>query len=279
VNDAFQILDVTPDNLCRAPLCGIKDPGHEGRLAKEGWMQTALQHGLRARVLLTDEGMQFGYAEWLPGEHAWRGVSATGYMFLHCIWTYSRRYQHQGHGRRLIEACLDDARKAGMFGVATVARERPWLAGRAIFLKHGFAPVDTAPPDYELLVRKLAPSAPNPRFRGDWRRRLKKYGSGLTIVRGVQCPHSIRFSEKIAAEATVSYGLTPRVVTLTSWRDAQAAPTPFAVFAVIYNGEIVADHHVSVRRFKTLMDRVLSRPPGTVKEMKVNVGTGERRTR
>ena len=166
-----------------------------------------------------------------------------------------------------------------MFGVATVARERPWLAGRAIFLKHGFAPVDTAPPDYELLVRKLAPSAPNPRFRGDWRRRLKKYGSGLTIVRGVQCPHSIRFSEKIAAEATVSYGLTPRVVTLTSWRDAQAAPTPFAVFAVIYNGEIVADHHVSVRRFKTLMDRVLSRPPGTVKEMKVNVGTGERRTR
>ena len=52
MNDAFQILDVTPDNLCRAPLCGIKDPGHEGRLAKEGWMQTALQHGLRQQEAL-----------------------------------------------------------------------------------------------------------------------------------------------------------------------------------------------------------------------------------
>jgi GNAT superfamily N-acetyltransferase len=278
MNDAFQILDITPDNLCRAPLCGIKDSEHEGRLAKERWMSSALLHGLRARVLIGDRGVQFGYAEWLPGEHAWRGVSTAGYMFLHCVWTYSRRYQHQGHGRRLIEACLDDARKAGMWGVATVARERPWLAGRAIFLKNGFEPVDSAPPDYDLLVRKLAPSAPHPRFRGDWRRRLKKYGTGLTIVRAAQCPHSIRFAEKIAADAKVSYGLTPRVVTLTTWRDAQAAPTPFAVFAVIYNGEIVADHHVSVRRFKTLLDRVLSRPPNTVRGKKVSGNAGERRT-
>jgi hypothetical protein len=50
-------------------------------------------------------------------------------------------------------------------------------------------------------------------------------------------------------------------VTLRTWREAQAAPTPFAVFAVIYDGEIVADHHVSARRFKTLMDQVLARGP------------------
>jgi GNAT superfamily N-acetyltransferase len=243
MSDAFQVLDLTPDNLCRAPLCGIKDPAHEGRLAKERWMQTALRHGLRARVLLTDGGMQFGYAEWLPGEQAWRGVDAAGYMFLHCIWTYSRRLQRKGHGRRLIEACMEDARRAGMHGVATVVRERPWLAGRAIFLTNGFEPVDTALPDYELLVRKLDPSAPDPRFRGNWRKRLQKYGSGLTIVRAAQCPHSIRFAEKIAVEAKTSYGLIPRVVTLTTRREAQAAPTPFAVFA-------------------TLMDRILSRPPG-----------------
>lgn len=33
-----------------------------------------------------------------------------------------------------------------MKGVATVARERPWLAGSALFLKNGFEVVDTAPP-------------------------------------------------------------------------------------------------------------------------------------
>ncbi len=258
----LQTVDITRTNLCQVPICGIKDPVHGGRRSKERWLKATLGKGLTARTLLTPNGVQFGYAEWLPGEHAWRGVQAVGYMFIHCLWTFHRQYQHKGHGKRLLEACLEDARRAGMVGVATVARERPWLAGSAIFLKNGFEVVDTAPPDYELLVRKLDPSAPNPRFKGDWRRRLKRYGSGLTIVRAEQCPHSIRFAEKIAVAAASRYGLTPRMVTLRSARDAQAAPTPFAIFAVIYDGELVADHHVSVRRFQTLMDRVLARRRG-----------------
>lgn len=256
--EQIQVLDITPANLCRAPLCGIRDPEHEGRLAKERWLKTALGKGLKARVLLTEKGVQFGYVEALPGEHAWRGVQADGYLFVHCVWTFFRKYQGKGRGRQLIQSCMDDAQKAGLRGVTTVARKRPWLAGSALFRKSGFEVVDTAPPDYELLVKKLDPSAPNPRFRGDWGRRLRKYGSGLTIIRAEQCPHSIRFAEKIAATAESSYGLKPRVVTLRTWREAQAAPTPFAVFAVIYNGELLADHHISARRFKTLMDRALA---------------------
>jgi GNAT superfamily N-acetyltransferase len=257
--ERIQVLEITPDSLCNAPLCGIRNPEHEGRLAKERWLKTALRKGLKARVLLTEKGIQFGYVESLPGEHAWRGVQADGYLFVHCVWTYFRKYQGKGRGRQLIQGCLDDARKAGMKGVATVARKRPWLAGSALFVKSGFEVVDTAPPDYELLVKKLDRSAPNPRFRGDWGRRLKRYGSGLTIIRAEQCPHSIRFAEKVAAMAKTSYGLKPRVVTLRTWREAQGAPTPFAVFAVIYDGELLADHHISARRFKTLMDRVRSR--------------------
>jgi len=257
----IQSLEITPANMCEVPVCGIKDRDHEGRRAKERYLKTALKKGLKARVLLTEKGVQFGYVEWLPGEYAWRGVEADGYMFLHCVWTYFKQYQNKGQGKSLIQACLDDARKAGMKGVATVARDRPWLAGSALFLKHGFEVVDTAPPDYELLVKKLDPSAPNPRIRGDWGRRLKKYGSGLTIIRAEQCPHSIRFAEKTAAAAEATYGLKPRMVTLKTWREARAAPTPFAVFAVILDGELVADHHISVRRFETLMDRVLSRRP------------------
>jgi len=110
-------------------------------------------------------------------------------------------------------------------------------------------------------VKKLDRSALSPRFRGDWGRRLKRYGSGLTIIRAEQCPHSIRFAEKIAATARDSFSLEPRMMTLRTWREAQAAPTPFAVFAVIYDGELLADHHISARRFKTLMDRALARRP------------------
>jgi GNAT superfamily N-acetyltransferase len=257
----IRVVEVTSDNLSDTPVCGIKDREHEGRQAKERWLRLGLKQGLRARVLLTEKGSQFGYAEWLPGEQAWRGVDASGYMLLHCIWTFYTKYQNRGHGAALVQACLDDAREAGMRGVATVARDRPWLAGSALFLKEGFELADTAPPDYELLVKKLDPGAPDPRFRGDWTGRLKRYGSGLTIIRAEQCPHSIRFAEKVAARARTRFGLEPRMITLRTWRQAQAAPTPFTVFAILYDGELVADHHVSARRFETLMGRVLDRKP------------------
>ena len=66
--ERIQVLDITPGRLCRAPLCGIKDPEHEGRRAKERWLRTALRKGPKARVLPTEKGVQFGYVESVPGE-------------------------------------------------------------------------------------------------------------------------------------------------------------------------------------------------------------------
>ena len=70
-----------------------------------------------------------------------------------------------------------------------------------MFLANGFTVVDTAPPDYSLLVRKLNPSAADPAFRGDWERKLKRYGQGLTIIRSNQCPHIAKFTGEIARAA------------------------------------------------------------------------------
>jgi hypothetical protein len=144
-----------------------------------------------------------------------------------------------------------------MRGVAVVARPKPWLASSDIFLKLGFDVVDTAPPDYELLVRKLDESAPDPRFKGGWEEKLKKYGRGLTIIRADQCPHTLRFSSSIAEEALKTYGLETHIEVLKTYRDAQNAPTPYAVFLIIYNGAILTDHQISKTRFKNIMNKVL----------------------
>lgn len=53
----------------------------------------------------------------------------------------------------MLEACIADARAAGMKGVAAMAREGPWLTDR--FLANRFEPVDTAPPDDQSPARKL----------------------------------------------------------------------------------------------------------------------------
>ncbi len=80
-------------------------------------------------MLVGEDGRQCGYIEYRPGEHAWRAVHASGYMFIHCIWTFFRKYHRQGHAKKLVRNCIDDAEKAGMLGVAVVTRPKPWLAG------------------------------------------------------------------------------------------------------------------------------------------------------
>lgn len=250
------LVDLDPANLETFPCCGVKNPGHEGRCDKNRWLRQQFKIGLRAKILAAPGGRQCGYIEYLPGEHAWRGVEASGYMFIHCIWTFYRRNQHQGLGAMMIQACLDDAARAGMHGVAVVAREQPWLAGPALFRANGFEPVDTAPPDFQLLVKKRNPSAADPAFKAGWEAKLKKFKNGLTIIRSPQCPHIAKFAGEIAQAAEQDYGMKPRIVEIRSCRDAQNAPTPYAVFAVLYNGRILADHQISLTRFRNIMRKL-----------------------
>jgi GNAT superfamily N-acetyltransferase len=250
------IVDLDPANLASLPCYGVKNPAHEGRQRKHCWLKRHLKRGLRAKVVLTPDNRQCGYLEYLPGEYAWRGVEARGYLFIHCVWTFFRQYQRKGLGSLLVQACLEDARTSGADGVAVVARDRPWLATSALFLRNGFKVVDTAPPDYQLLVRKLKPAAPNPAFKGDWEKKLKKYSRGVTIIRADQCPHVAKFARDIAQAAKQDYGLQVRMVELKSHREAQNAPTPYAVFAFIHDGRILADHQISSTRFRNIMRKL-----------------------
>ena len=256
MNQLPALIDLDPAHVETLPCCGIKNLAHEGRCQKNCWLQTNFKIGLRAKVAVTPDNRQCGYIEYLPGEHAWRGVDARGYMFIHCIWTFLKQYQGKGLGSLMVQACLDAARHAGMKGVAVIARDQPWIAGDALYLKNGFTLVDTAPPDYRLLVRKLDPSAANPAFKGDWEKKLKRYSRGLTIIRSQQCPHIAKFAGEIAQAAEEEYGLKPRIVELRSAREAQNAPTPYAVFVVIHNGRLLADHQISRTRFHNIMRKL-----------------------
>jgi len=252
------LIDVDAANFDSLPCCGIKSPTHPGRQQKQCWLQANAQFGLRAKMLLAADGQPSGYIEYLPGEFAWRGVEAAGFMFIHCVWVFSRQCQRKGWGSVMVEACLDDARNSGMLGAAAMVRDGPWMADRRLFLTNGFEPVDTAPPDYQLLVRKFDSDTPNPAFKAGWDERLGRYGRGLTIIRSTQCPHIAKFADEIVEAAESEYGIKPTVIELESWRDAQNAPTPYAVFAVIYNGRLLADHQISRTRFRNIMNQCVT---------------------
>jgi hypothetical protein len=247
------LIDVNLSNRDSLPCCGIKSPAHPGVVAKRRWLKQHLTLGLKARILIDDDGKPCGYIESIPGEYAWRAVDARGYLFIHCIWNHSKRNRDKGWGSAMIQSCLHVAKAAGMNGVAVMTREGPWSAGAALFDANGFKLVDTAEPDCLLWVRKLKPRAANPSFTRKCSESSARLKDKLTIVTAAQCPYAVKFTTEIRGAAQNLYSIEPRMLQLTTHRDAQNAPTPFAVFSVVFEGRVLADHPISRTRFCNIM--------------------------
>lgn len=138
--DAYRIVDVNGANIDEhGLLCLQSKKSTDGYKKKVEWARERFREGLRLKLVLVNEGIKRGFRprgfiEYVPGEYAWRGIDADGYMVIHCFWVVG---QHRGHGygSRLLEQCLNDARR--MNGVA-VMTGRTWLPGAKLFAKHGF---------------------------------------------------------------------------------------------------------------------------------------------
>ena len=232
-----EIVSVDASNLAeRGFFCRKSRRKTEGYRQKLDWLAQPFSEGLQIKILY-ENGRSVGFIEYVPGEFTWRAVNAAGYLVIHSLWVVGRA-KKKGYGSRLVNTCVDDARKMGKHGVAMVTSSRHWLAGNSILLKNGFEVVDQAPPSFELLVKKTA-DAPSPTFPNDWDKRLAHYGSGLTIVRSGQCPY-INNAVKAALESAHEAGVEAKVVKLESCQQAQElAPSAYGVFNIVYDGRLL----------------------------------------
>ena len=252
----IHIIEMTPENAEKVPLCGHKDPGKKCYQHKFQWIKKRMSEGLKVKMLDTPEGIA-GYIEYVPGQRAWRAVNAENYMFIHCIYM-EKRYKSRGYGTLLIEECTKDAARANMNGVAVVTREGAWMAGKELFLRNGFEEIEKALPDFSLLVKKFKKSALSPSFKGAWDKKRKKFGKGLTIITSGQCPHNSTMVNDIVEIAKDRYGIEPKIVEYKSYRQAQNAPWPYAIAGVLIDGKLVADHTISGRRFQNIMEKEIA---------------------
>lgn len=226
------------------------NPKNEGYLKKLEWLEKRFSEGLKIK-LMYQEGKCIGFIEYVPGEQAWRAVDAAGYMFIHCIWISPNKYKDIGNASLLVGECIADARKEGKYGVAVVTSEGSFMAGKSLFLKNGFKSVASANPSFELMVKTLAKGT-LPKFR-DWEKQLSRY-KGPNIIYAKQCPWVARFIEELG-ETVKERGLELKVTELENAAQAQNAPSIYAVFNLVYNGRLLADHYISNRRFLTIIER------------------------
>ena len=251
MND-YQIIDTDADNIGGCSLCGNKDANNLGRRRKAKWLKERYAEGLRYKVLRSEKFGDVGMIEYALGKHAWRPVEAEGYLVIHCLMVLGK-HKGKGLGSLLLDSCLRDAKKSKCRGVAVVTSSDAFMAGSDLFIKAGFVMVDRIPP-YELLVRKLKKTAPDPRFIVERERLFKRYRKGLTILAADQCPYVSKSVERIA-EASRTLGLEPRVVRVGSAKASRELPTPYGAFSILYDGKLIAERPISATRFKSIMRR------------------------
>jgi hypothetical protein len=242
------IVEVTMANIDRHPgaICFI-NPKHPLFPMKIDWLKEQFKHGLKIRLLyLENEKRPVGFIETVPGESCWRAVRAEGYLFIHCLWTTGKKFQHHGLGTLLLRDIEKDARN--MLGVATIASAGPFMAGSGIFLKNGYAAA-AASGSEQLLVKRFAKGA-HPSIN-DWSAGLKKR-KGLQIVYSKQCPWVARFIEE-SRPVFEKFNLHPTVSELKTAAQAQRAPSLYGVFNLIHNGRLLADRYISATRLANIL--------------------------
>ena len=212
----MRIIDVTESNVEEhgffCYMSKKKSPGYRRKLS---WLKERFREGMRIKLLeLPDRG----FIEYLPGERAWRSVDAKGYMFIHCLWVVGRS-KGRGYATALLDACIRDARKAKMKGVAMLASEKPWLLGRRFLEANGFECVAEAAPAFSLMVRRFGSAGP-PKLLDNSPRIRRRFARGLTVIRSDQCPY-IEEATATAVAAAKKAGVESRVVDIRGAREAQ----------------------------------------------------------
>lgn len=212
-----------------------KAPGYGKKML---WLKARLAEGMRIKILELPER---GFIEYIPGELAWRAVQAADYMFIHCLWVVGKS-KGKGFGKILLDQCIEDARSAGMAGVAMLTSDRVWLADSRLLLQNGFTIVEQQPP-FSLLVKKFK-KAPDPALYNDWQQRSSRYKKGLTVFRTDQCPY-IEDAARTVREAAEEKGIGFREIVLSSARQVQEqAPSPYGVFSIVYKGKLLSYHYM-----------------------------------
>ncbi len=243
-----RIVDVNGDNVDEfGLLCFKSKKNTDGYKDKLAWTRRRFDEGLREKLLLVDEGKKSGltargFIEYIPGKFAWRGISADGYMVIHCLWVVGRHRGH-GYGSELLKLCLDDAKD--MDGVAVVTG-KTWLPGSGLLVKNGFKKVGVMPADCELYAIRFNAEAPWPKFNvppGDLGAR---YAQGLTVFRSRQCPYTAGSVYELQKECE-RMRIPFRVLNMETCAEAQMCAHPYGTFCVLFDGKVISYRPIGAR--------------------------------
>lgn len=113
---------LTEENIANEHLCcAISGKKHQAGVdTKRAWLSERLSEGHVFRKLDANGKV---FIEYAPLETAWVPVVGENYLYIYCLWV-SGSFKRQGHGKNLLQSCIDDAKRQNKSGVCVISSQK-----------------------------------------------------------------------------------------------------------------------------------------------------------
>lgn len=232
-------LTLTKQNIGKEHICcAISDKKcAEGYESKKRWLATEFDNGYVFRRL--DERAK-AFIEYGPAEKAWVPVTASGYFMIGCFWV-SGKFKGHGHGKALLQSVIEDARKQGKSGLATVVGTKKYhfMSDTKWLLKQGFETIESITSGFSLLSMSFESSGIKPSFNEAARRGECPHRTGIVAYYSNRCPFTEYYVTEALVAAAERRNLPLKTVKIETGEQARACPSPATIFSLFLDGAFV----------------------------------------
>ncbi len=226
--------NIDKEHIC----CAISDKKcKDSYELKKDWLKKEFDNGYVFRRL---DARAKVFIEYGPAEKGWVPVEAPNYLLLNCFWV-SGQYKGQGYGKELLRLAMKDAETQGRDGLVTVVGTSKFhfMSDTKWLLKQGFETCEKLSSGFSLLVKKINPSAKDPKFKDSVLSGEIEDKTGLVVYYSNRCPFSEYHVTTSLTETAQKRQLPLKFIKLDTMEEAQAAPTPATIFSLFYKGQFV----------------------------------------
>lgn len=238
------------EHICCAISSKLSEYGYK---KKKELMMERFDNGLVFRKLNV-KGKVF--IDFIPSESAFAPIDIKNYMFIGCFWV-SGQYKGKGYGKELLKYCEDEARAKGKEGILVISgsKKLPYITDKKFFIKNGFVTVDTAPPYFELLVKKFHDNTTdNIKFLDTAKKIYLPDEGGVLIYYSNLCPFTEYYTLEIqnyCSEKNIPF----KKIKNEKTEDFRKNPCIFPIYSIFYNGKFLTHEILQIKKFESLINK------------------------
>lgn len=176
-------------------------------------------------------------------------------MHINCLWV-SESFKNNGHGKALLEHCINDSKAKGMKGLTVISSKKklPFLADSSFLAHYGFIECDSAEPYFTLIYLPFSNNVEKPFFLDSVKAPVLDDGFILYYSNG--CPFTEKYVPLIV-DVFNKHNISIKVIKLESVEDAKASPCAWTNFSLFYNKKLVTHEILSEKKTEEIINKLV----------------------